>query len=259
MLEAAAVTVHYPGAARPALVEASVTVAPRRLVAVVGPNGSGKTTLLRALLGTVRPAAGQVRLDGRPVAAWPARERARLVGAVSQREEYPFAWRAEEVVTFGRYAWLGPLEPPGPRDREVVATALARCDVTHLRDRRIDTLSGGEWQRVRVARALAQEPRLLVLDEPTASLDLGHEMDLFELVRRLVDDGLGGVVVTHHVNVAARFADEMLLLAEGATVARGTPEDVLQADRLSAVFAWPIRLARSPEGAPQVVPERRPR
>lgn len=259
MLEAAAVTVRYPGAAAPALVDASATVRARHLVAVVGPNGSGKTTLLRALLGSVPLASGRVELEGRPIRAWRADLRARVMGVVPQREEHPFAWRAEEVVMFGRYPWLGPLAPPGPRDREAVATAMARCDVTHLRARRVDTLSGGEWQRVRVARALAQEPRLLVLDEPTAALDLGHEMDLFELVRRLIDEGLGGVVVTHHLNVAARFADEMLLLAGGAVVARGAPAEVLEAERLSTVFGWPIQLTRSPEGAPQIVPERRPR
>jgi iron complex transport system ATP-binding protein len=134
---------------------------------------------------------------------------------------------------------------------------MARCDVTRFARRRIDTLSGGEWQRVRIARALAQEPRLLLLDEPTASLDIGHEMELFELIRDLVADGLGAAVVTHQLNVAARFADELLLLANGSTEAQGPPESVLEAERLSRVFGWPVRIGRAPEGAPQVIAERR--
>lgn len=259
MLEAQAITVRYPGSTGPAIREVSAAVRPRHLLAVVGPNGSGKTSLLRALLGSVPVAGGQVTLEGRPVRTWRPDLRARLVGVVSQREEYPFAWRAEDVVMFGRYPWLGPLAPPGALDRTIVETAMARCDVTSLRDRRIDTLSGGEWQRVRVARALAQEPRFLLLDEPTASLDLGHEMELFELVRQLVDEGLGGIVITHHLNVAARFADEMLLLAGGVAMARGAPTEVMEAERLSAVFGWPILLTDAPEGGPQVVPERRRR
>lgn len=259
MLEAQAITVWYPGSTGPAIREVSAAVRPRHLLAVVGPNGSGKTTLLRALLGSVPVAAGRVTLEGRPVRNWQPALRARLVGVVSQREEYPFAWRAEDVVMFGRYPWLGPLAPPGAPDRTIVETAMARCDVTYLRDRRIDTLSGGEWQRVRVARALAQEPRFLLLDEPTASLDLGHEMELFELVRQLIDEGLGGIVITHHLNVAARFADEMLLLAGGVAMARGAPAEVMEAGRLSAVFGWPILLTVAPEGGPQVVPERRRR
>jgi iron complex transport system ATP-binding protein len=258
ILEARGLTVAYAGAERPALVGASAAVRPRRLLAVVGPNGSGKTTLLRALVGAVPVAAGTLELDGRSLGSWRPVERARVLGVVSQREDLPFAWRAEEVVMFGRYPWLGSLRPPGARDREAVAAAMARCDVAGLRTRRIDTLSGGEWQRVRVARALAQEARLLVLDEPTAALDLGHEMELFELVRRLVDDGLGVVVVTHHLNLAARFADDLLLLAEGRPVASGPPGAVLDAARLTSVFGWPIQVTRGPDGAPQIVPERRP-
>lgn len=259
MLSAHAVSVRYPGAERAALEQVSAAVQRTRLLAVVGPNGSGKTTLLRALLGLVAPAHGRVELDGRAVAAWAPAERARLIGVVSQREEIPPAWRVRDVVMFGRYPWLGAFAAPGARDHAAVARALERCDVAGLVDRRVDTLSGGEWQRVRVARALAQEPQLLVLDEPTAALDLGHEMDLFELIRRLIDEGLGGIVVTHHLNLAARFADEMLLLAEGRSEAYGAPDAVLDRERLTAVFGWPVVLVRAPEGIPQIIPERRPR
>jgi iron complex transport system ATP-binding protein len=257
-LEARGVTVLYRGTAAPALADVSLTARPGRLLGVVGPNGSGKTTLLRALLGAVPLARGQVLLEDRPIESWTGPERARRIGAVAQREEYPFAWKVRELVEFGRYPWLAATAPLGERDRAAVDRAIARADVGPLADRRIDTLSGGEWQRVRIARALAQEPRILALDEPTASLDLGHEMEVFELVRGLVDDGLAGLVITHHLSLAARFADELLLLADGRTVASGSPAAVLDASRLSEVFDWPIRVATGADGSPEVTALRRP-
>jgi iron complex transport system ATP-binding protein len=159
----------------------------------------------------------------------------------------------EELVGFGRYARRGPLEAMGKDDTAAVERALARCDVSELRERRIETLSGGEWQRVRIARALAQEPRLLVLDEPTASLDLGHEMELFELVRRLVAEGLAALVVTHDLNLAARYADRMLLLDGGRIAASGPPGVVMQAELLSRVFRWPVAVMPLVEGPLQIL------
>ncbi len=256
MLAARDVTIQYPGADRPALESVTLAVNPGRLVAIVGPNGGGKTTLLRALLGLPR-VSGDVTLGDRPIEAWSARERARRIGLVAQREEYPFAWRVDEVVSFGRYAWLPTLASLRPEDHAIVAESMRRADVTGLAARRIDTLSGGEWQRVRIARALAQEPTILALDEPTASLDLGHEMEIFELVRRFVDEGLAAVVVTHHLNIAARFADEMILLHQGRAVAHGTPAEVLDPARLATVFQWPVAVTQL-DGIPQVVPLRRP-
>ena len=156
----------------------------------------------------------------------------------------------------GRYARLGPLAPPGAGDRAAVEQAMARCDVTDLRTRHVDTLSGGEWQRVRVARALAQEPAALVLDEPTSALDVRHEMEVLELVRVLVDGGLAGILVTHQLNLAARFADRLLLLDHGRVVAEGSPESVLTAQTVEAVFEWPIAVTVWVDGSPQVIPLR---
>lgn len=259
MLTAREVTVWYPGAARAAVDGVSLAVAPRELVAIAGPNGSGKTTLMRALLGMVPLAGGSVDLDGRPIGVWRPVERARRVGFVSQREDYPFAWRAEEMVAFGRYAWLPALATLTPRDHDVVARAMSRADVAHLAGRRIDTLSGGEWQRVRIARTLAQESRLLLLDEPTAALDLGHEMEIFELVRELVDDGLAAIVVTHQLNLAARFADRLQLLDGGRVAAQGRAQDVLDPVLLERVFGWPVVVDRQIDGVPQFLPRRKPR
>ena len=249
-------SVRYPGARDLALDGVAVRVTPGSLLAVVGPNGGGKSTLFRALLGLVPVEAGEVLLDGRPVRTWRRDELARVVAAVPQREEPMPMLRVFDAVLFGRYARLGALSPVTATDRRAVQAALERCDAWAFRDRPVDTLSGGEWQRVRLARALAQEPRFLLLDEPTAALDVRHEMELLELVRRLVGEGLGGMVITHHLNLAARYADRMLLLHRGRVVAEGSPQEVLQQDRLAAVFEWPVAVTTWCDGAPQVIPLR---
>jgi iron complex transport system ATP-binding protein len=182
---------------------------------------------------------------------------ARIVAALPQREEPAFALRVEEFTGLGRYAHLGPFTPLRAEDRAIVRQSLERCDAWELRSRTIDTLSGGEWQRVRVARALAQAPRALVLDEPTAALDLRHAMELLELVRDLVKDGLAALVVTHELNLAARFADRVLLLADGTVQAAGTPAEVLTEGTLARVFDWPVAVTNWNGGIPQVVPLRR--
>ncbi len=256
ILSATGVTVRYPGNPSNAVTGVDLHLDERELVAVVGPNGCGKTTLLRTLMGLLAPRAGTIELDHRAVSDWSRAELARRIALVPQREETPFSWRVDEMVGFGRYVWRGPLSAMNADDLAAVERALTRCDLLPLRSRRVETLSGGEWQRVRVARALAQEAGILFLDEPTASLDLGHEMELLELVRRLVTEGLSGLVVTHHLNLAARFADRMVLLAEGSVVASGTPAQVIESDLLSRVFRWPVAVGQSPEGRPQIVPLR---
>jgi len=259
ILDVRDVSYRYPGGGAGADALAGVSLAARAgaVHAVLGPNGSGKTTLVRVALGVLAPATGGSWILGRPAAAWSRRELARAVGVVTQREENLFPQRVRETVLLGRYARLSLWGAERPEDRAAVTRALERCDVLSFADRWIWTLSGGEYQRVRLARALAQEPRLLVLDEPTASLDVRHEMELFQLVRALADhDGLAIVLITHHVNLAARFADRVLLLSGGQPAGEGAPGDVLTRDTVERVFAWPVAIEAF-DGRPQMIPLRK--
>jgi len=250
------VTYRYRGATRDALHGVSLAIQPRCFQAVLGPNGSGKTTLVRVALGGLSPLEGRAEIDGRPAAGWARQELARIVGVVPQREDNLFPQRVRETVSLGRYAHLSLWGRERPEDHAAVDRALAACDVADLAGRWVWTLSGGEYQRVRVARALAQEPRLLVLDEPGMSLDLKHEMGLFELVRRLVDtQELGVLMITHDLNLAARFADSLLLLRDGRPVAAGAPADVLTQEIVEAVFSWPVAM-QTIDDRPQMIPLR---
>lgn len=260
MLQLENVRYRYPGAGRDALAGVALAVGPRQFHAVLGPNGSGKTTLVRIALGALSPLEGRAEIDSRAATDWPRQDLARIVGVVPQREDNLFPQRVRETVLLGRYAHLSLWGRERPEDHAAVDRALAACDATDLADRWVWSLSGGEYQRVRVARALAQEPRLLVLDEPGMSLDLKHEMGLFELVRGLVDtQGLGVLMITHDLNLAARFADSVLLLSEGRAVASGAPAHVLTQEMVETVFSWPVAM-QTIDDRPQMIPLRqRPR
>jgi iron complex transport system ATP-binding protein len=254
IFEARGAAYRYPGAAEDAVSGADVAVPQGALVGIVGPNGCGKTTLLHLLVGTRRPRAGTVWALGRPAADWRRRDLARRVAVVAQREEPVFPLRVRDAVRLGRYPHVGAFRPFSAVDDAAVDAALTRADAAHLANRWTQALSGGEWQRVRIARALAQEPDVLVLDEATANLDLRHEMETFELVAGLVrGHGLTGVLVTHHVNLVARFVDALVVLDRGRIVATGTPLEVLRRDVIERVFAWPVEIMQW-QGVPQIVP-----
>ncbi|MSR36197.1 MAG: ABC transporter ATP-binding protein [Gemmatimonadetes bacterium] len=254
-MAAVGLTVRYPGAAGPALDAVSVEVPAGRLTAVIGPNGSGKSTLLRALLGVQPAAGGSVTLEGRDVRAWDRRDIARRIGVVPQAETVAFPMSVRDLVAMGRYPHLGPLRAERAEDRAAIARSLERCDVAELADRRVTALSGGELQRARIARALAQEPAALALDEPTASLDMRHEMSILELLRGWADGGMTVLLITHQLNLAARFADRIVLLDRGRVVAEGEPSDVFRTEIMEPVYAWPLRVFDDPAtAAPRVVP-----
>jgi len=262
VLELRGGSIRYPGAAADAVHRVNLAVRRGTMVAILGPNGSGKSTLLRGLLGTVPLQEGEVFHDGLPLHRYSRRELALRIGVVAQLEEVPFPVRVRDLVAMGRYPHLGPWRAEGARDREAVASALERCGAAEFADRPFDTLSGGERQRVRIARALAQEPSTLVLDEPTSALDVHYEMAIFELLSALTREcGVTVVLVTHHLNLAARFADDLLLLHRGEQAAHGSPVEVLRRDVLERVYDWPIAVTPHPgpgpdTGAPQVTPLR---
>jgi iron complex transport system ATP-binding protein len=260
VFEARALRFGYPGAPRPAVDDVSIAVPAGSLYAILGPNGSGKSTLLRLLLGALAPDKGEALFAGRPIAAWSRRELARRVGVVAQSEESVFPLTVRELVALGRYPHLGPWRREGDDDRRAIDDALERCDLGDLADRPVGTLSGGERQRARIARALAQRPEALVLDEPTAALDIMHEMAIFELLAALAErDGVTVVLVTHELNLAARYAHRLLLLDRGRIAAEGPPGRVLRKPILESVYGWPVAVTAHPgpgpdAGAPQVVP-----
>lgn len=258
-LRAEGLAFRYPGASRDAVHDVGLELAPGSTTAVLGPNGSGKTTLLRLLAGGAEPQRGSVTLGGRALDTWDGRDLARHVAVVTQIEHVAFPVSAEGLVAMGRYPHLGPWRAAREADREAVASAMERCGVLDLRNREVQTLSGGERQRVRIARALAQDPRILILDEPTAALDMRYEMAIFRILRRLsADRGVAVLAVTHNVNLAARFAAHLVLMREGRVVDAGAPADVVTPERMSAVFDWPVSVVRQPfaEGeAPQLFPD----
>jgi iron complex transport system ATP-binding protein len=225
VIELRGVTVELGG--RPVVDRVSAAVADGEWLALIGPNGAGKTTLLRAIARLV-PFAGEITLDGRPVTDLPRVELARLVAVVPQEPSTPPWMTVAEYVLLGRTPHLGPLAKEGARDREAAARSLARLDLLPFADRHLGTLSGGEKQRVVVARALAQEARIVLLDEPTAALDIGHQQQALELLDGLrTETGLTLVAAMHDLTLAAQYADRMLLLDAGRVVADGSPTEVL--------------------------------
>jgi iron complex transport system ATP-binding protein len=226
--------------------EASVTIAAGRFVALVGPNGSGKSTLLRLLAGIWPPTCGVVTLDGVPLARLRRRDLARAIALVPQDTHVAFAFTVREVVAMGRHAHLGRFDREGDRDREAISQAMARADVSTLADRDATALSGGERQRVLIARSLATEARHLLLDEPTASLDVAHALDVLALCRRLADEGHAVAVALHDLNLARRFATDAVLLREGTVAAAGPTAKVLSPDAVSDVFGVAVTVARGP-------------
>lgn len=248
-----------PGGSRDAaLVGVSLTVAPGEIVVVVGPNGAGKSTLLRVLAGTLRPDEGEVRLFGAPLTGRDRREVARDVAFVTQSEDVRFAFSVREVVLMGRAPHQDGWMRPGAQDARIVDLVLARCDLEHLADRPTGQLSGGERKRVAIARAFAQGARALLLDEPTAFLDVRHQVALFEQLREAsINERKACVVVTHDLQLAAAHASRVVLMKAGRVVAVGRVEEVMTPARLAETFDWPIDTGRLEGGDARVFVPRR--
>ncbi|MGE8941453.1 ABC transporter ATP-binding protein [Leptospira interrogans] len=215
-------------------------VAAGEVVALLGPNGGGKTTLLKTLLGLLSPLAGEILIDDRPLQMLSTRERAQLVAYVPQVHAGTFAFAVEDIVLMGRSAHGNVFTPPSQRDREAAHHALERLELLHLSQRPYTMISGGERQLVLIARALAQQPRFVVLDEPTANLDFGNQGKVMREIRALAASGLGVIFSTHDPNHALRHADHALLIRDGTCLAAGAVESVLTQTNLIALYASPV-------------------
>ncbi len=241
-VEARRVTVRY--GAREAIAGVDLQVGPGEILGVIGPNGSGKSTLVRALGGLRSPDAGEVLLDGRPLQAVGRRERGQVIALVPQETHVSFPLRVRELVLLGRSPHTGAFGWETAHDLDVARRAMERTDVLAHADRSIDELSGGERQRAVLARALAQEPRILLLDEPTTYLDLRHTVLLLDLVRDLCREArLAVVLVLHDLNLAGMYCDRLALLSQGRLHAHGTPEEVLRYADLCAVYGTDLYVA----------------
>ncbi|WP_336359257.1 heme ABC transporter ATP-binding protein [Haladaptatus sp. ZSTT2] len=224
----------------------SASVEDGTFVGLIGPNGAGKTTLLRVLNGAIEPDAGTVSIDDQSIRGLSAKAVSQLVATVPQDTSVAFPFPVREVVAMGRNPYKTRFDRRTEEDTTAVSRALSRTQTTEFADRTVDELSGGERQRVILARALAQETPVLLLDEPTASLDINHQVRTLELVSGLVEEGKTAVAAIHDLNLAAHYCDELLLLSDGQVLAAGPPEDVLTEDALAAAFDTRAVVARHP-------------
>jgi len=232
----------------------SFSLRPGEVLAILGPNGSGKSTLLRTAAGVLTPQSGRVRLDGRDMADMDRREVARTLGYLPQNVPYAFDYAVEEVVAMGRFPHLRGLGFLTSDDERVIAESLRKTEALSFRGRTLSRLSGGERQRVFLASVLAQEPRLLLLDEPTASLDIHHQAQFFRLLRRLAAGGIAVAVVTHDLNIASFYCTRLLLMRQGTRAVEGDAEAVLRQETLRAAYGEALTVQRDAVGRPIVLP-----
>lgn len=206
------------------------------MVGLIGPNGAGKSTLLRAVSGIIRSQDGAVTLEGRDLESMTAKDVAKGLALVPQIAPYTHGFTSIELVLMGRYPHLGRFQVEGKSDDRIALEAMSMTETERFAERTLDTLSGGERQRVFVARALAQQPRILLLDEPTSNLDVLHQLMVLDLVRKLVDEGLTAVAAFHDLSMAARYCDRLVVMSGGKVIATGPPDEVLNPELIEAVF-----------------------
>jgi iron complex transport system ATP-binding protein len=248
--------IHYAVGKVALLADVSVSVVPGEVLAVVGPNGAGKSTLRKLLTGDLLPTQGEILMGGRPLGDWTILDRARVRAVLPQDASLSFPFTVNEVVLMGRTPHLRGSE--SSRDHEIAAAALEAVEAVHLRERLYPTLSGGERQRVHLARVLAQiweddGPRYLLLDEPTANLDLAHQHVTLRVMRRFANEGVGAMVILHDLNLAAQYADRVVMLKAGRVVAEGAPAEVLTSAIVEHAFGHAVTIIRHPQNDRLVV------
>lgn len=250
-------SVEYGG--RRVINDVTFEVSEGEMAALLGPNGAGKTTLLRVLTGLLRPVQGTVALFGRDVGILSGRERAALVGVIPQELQIPMPFPVREFVTMGRTASIGRWSPPSRKDAQIVERAMAYTDTVHLKDRPISELSGGEKQRAVVAMVLAQEPRIILMDEATSRLDMNHCLEVMRIVERLnKEENVTVLMVSHDLNLSAEFCRRLLLMDHGCLVSDGAPSTVLNEETLRRVYRCDVHVQKNPaSGSIIVTPARR--
>lgn len=241
-----------------ALEKVTLQVSPGEILGLIGPNGSGKTTLIRVISGVLQPSHGKVILEGQDITSYTPNQRARRVAVVPQARQLGGAFTVKQTVMLGRTAYLGMMGQPDPEDQEIVEWAMEQTAVGDLAERRLAEISGGEQQRVLLARALAQDTRALLLDEPTNHLDLGYQVNLLTLLRSLVEEqDLAVMMAMHDLNQVAGYADRVALLIGGKLHAVGETEAVLTPENIEAAYHTPIEVFDHPKtGKPFIVPQR---
>lgn len=223
---------------------------------IIGPNGSGKTTSLKLMAGLEKAVSGSIRIHGKLIGEYGRKSLARIMALVPQMQETDFPFSVEEIVLMGRSPHMGLLGFESEKDRQAVKRATAFTAVDHLLDRKLSQISGGERQRVFLARAICQEPDIILLDEPTAALDLAHQVRIMDLMESLKKDrSVTVIMVSHDINLAAHYAGRMLLLKDGRALAMGAPKDIVKAEAIKAAYGCDVVVDESPLGQiPRIIP-----
>lgn len=235
------------------LTDVSLEVEPGRVVGLLGPNGTGKSTLLGILTGDLKPASGEVLLDGRDIATFSRKELARTRAVMPQSSDFPFAYLVRDIIAMGRASW----DTGAEENDRIIDAALERTAVADMQERDITSLSGGETARVTLARVLAQDASIVFLDEPTAALDVSHQERTMSTCVELAAEGKTVVAVMHDIQLAAAYCDLIALMHDGRIVRYGPPEEVLTSESLSEIYEWPIRVLTLDGGELAIIPARK--
>ncbi|WP_026294954.1 ABC transporter ATP-binding protein [Sediminispirochaeta bajacaliforniensis] len=254
ILEARDIGFRYHAEAKPVLSDLSMGVEKGSITAILGPNGAGKSTLLDLCLGWKQPSRGSMLLQGRPIGSYSRREAGQLISLVPQDERISFGYSVIEYALLGRAPYLEQLEMPGIKDRAIAEHALEKTGIAKLKQRPVTSLSGGEYQLLMIARALSQEPSIMLLDEPTSKLDLANQRRVSTILASLSQSGVTILFTTHHPALAAAIATHLVLLKEGLLLEAGPTEQILTGRNLSRLYDVPIHV-RSVEGKPVIIQE----